>query len=55
MPDIETETYWCLWCGRMLVGEPVSDEDGELSGYVFVHDDVYHPEDATYDEEERPQ
>jgi len=43
--------YWCIYCGRMLTGEPV-DEDGDV---VFVHDEVPHPVDATYDEEERPQ
>jgi len=44
--------FWCLYCGRMLTAEPV-DDDGD--GGVFVHDDVPHPVDATYDEDERPQ
>ena len=38
--------YWCVACGRHLP----ADEDG-----VIVHDDVPHPEDMTFDEEERPQ
>ena len=38
--------YWCVVCGRYLP----ADEDG-----VIVHDDVPHPEDMTFDEEERPQ
>ena len=38
--------YWCLVCGRFLP----ADEDG-----VIVHDNVPHPEDMTFDEEERPQ
>lgn len=38
--------YWCVVCGRHLP----ADEDG-----VIVHDDVPHPEDMTFDEEERPQ
>ena len=37
--------YWCVVCGRHL-----PDDDG-----VVVHDDVPHPEDMTFDEEERPQ
>jgi hypothetical protein len=37
--------YWCVVCGRIL-----PDEDG-----VIVHDDVPHPADMTFDEEERPQ
>jgi hypothetical protein len=39
------DTYWCLYCGRELVAD-----DG-----VFVHDDVPHPEYASFDEEGRPQ
>lgn len=38
--------YWCVVCGRHLP----TDENG-----VIVHDDVPHPEDMTFDEEERPQ
>lgn len=38
--------YWCVVCGRYLP----ANEDG-----VIVHDDVPHPEDMTFDEEERPQ
>ncbi len=38
--------YWCVVCGRHLP----ADEDG-----VIVHDDVPHPENMTFDEEESPQ
>jgi len=38
--------YWCVVCGRHLT----ADEDG-----VIVHDDVPHPENMTFDEEEIPQ
>jgi len=38
--------YWCVWCQRFLE----ADEDG-----LIVHDDVEHPTDATFDEEDRPQ
>ena len=38
--------YWCVACGRFLP----ADECG-----VIVHDNVPHPEDMTFDEEERPQ
>ncbi len=47
--------YWCLWCGRRLEGEPIHNDEGELVGWVFVHDDIPHSADATFDEEERPQ
>lgn len=40
-----SDGYWCVVCGRSL-----PDDDG-----VVVHDDVPHPEDMTFDEEERPQ
>lgn len=38
--------YWCVVCGRHMP----ADESG-----VIVHDDVPHPVDMTFDEEERPQ
>ena len=38
--------YWCVVCGRYLM----ADEEG-----VILHDAVPHPEDMTFDEEERPQ
>lgn len=50
-----TDEYLCLYCGRILIGEPVHDADGGERGVVFVHDDVPHPVDATYDEDGRPQ
>lgn len=36
------ELYWCLWCAKAL---PVVDG-------VVVHEDVPHPADATFDEDE---
>lgn len=54
---METATgqpYPCMWCGRFIVPDIIECDDGE-DGYVYVHDDVEHPVDATYDEEERPQ
>lgn len=45
----DSPVYWCVACGRALVGEV--NEGGSL----FVHDDVPHPAGMTYDEEERPQ
>lgn len=38
-------TYACVFCNRIL---PVVDG-------VIVHDDVPHPADCTFDEEEFPQ
>lgn len=38
--------YGCLVCGRFLP----ADADG-----VIVHGNVPHPEEMTFDEEERPQ
>jgi hypothetical protein len=37
--------YWCVVCGRYL-----PDDDG-----VIVHDDVPHPKEMTFDDEEKPQ
>ena len=37
--------YWCVVCDRFL-----PSEDG-----VIVHDDVPHPDDMTFDDDERPQ
>lgn len=50
-----TSTYWCVWCGKRLEGEPVIDDNGEVVGWVFEHDDVDHEPAAAFDEEERPQ
>ena len=41
----DTETYACIYCGKAL---PI--EEG-----VIVHDDVPHPINITFDEEENPQ
>ncbi|MCO6444998.1 MAG: hypothetical protein J5J04_13025 [Anaerolineae bacterium] len=38
--------YWCVICGRFLS----ADEYG-----VIVHDDVQHPDDMTFDDDEAPQ
>ena len=38
--------YWCVVCGRHLP----ADESG-----VIVHDEVPHPADMTFDEEEQLQ
>jgi hypothetical protein len=38
--------YYCVVCGRFLP----ADETG-----VIVHDNVPHPPDMTFDEEENPQ
>ena len=44
--ELCADGYWCVACGRFLP----ADECG-----VIVHDNVPHPEDMTFDEEERPQ
>ncbi len=54
-PCLAKDLYWCLWCCRFVVGDAVVDDDGDVTGFVFVHDDVPHPPDATYDEDDRPQ
>ena len=41
-----SDVYYCVVCGRAI--EP--DGDG-----VYVHDDVPHPADMTFDEDENPQ
>jgi len=40
------EGYWCVICNRFLP----ADEYG-----VIVHDDIPHPADMTFDDEENPQ
>lgn len=45
--------YYCLWCKRGI--EPEQMNDGEGAANVYVHDQVWHPEDATFDEDEKPQ
>ncbi|MDU4249069.1 hypothetical protein [Pseudomonas sp.] len=42
----QTDGYWCVVCGRFLP----ADEDG-----VIVHDNVPHPQDMDFAEEQRPQ
>jgi len=41
-----SDGYWCVICGRPLP----ADEDG-----VIVHDNIPHPEDMTFNEEDKPQ
>lgn len=55
MNEEEDATYLCLWCGRLIYGEPVYDADGECQCHVFIHDDVEHPSDATFAEDNNPQ
>ena len=38
--------YWCVICQRFIE----ADEDG-----LIVHDDITHPNNMTFDDEERPQ
>jgi len=38
--------YWCVICGRFLP----ADEEG-----VIVHDDIEHPVDMAFDDEDKPQ
>lgn len=45
----ENESYWCVVCGREII--PKIFENGN----VYVHDDIPHPENMTFDEDERPQ
>jgi len=39
------DTYWCIICQRQI-----ENEDG-----IFVHDDIPHPDEMTFDEEDNPQ
>ncbi len=41
--------YYCVVCGKCRVE---TDDDG---GRIVIHGDVPHPEQLTFDEEERPQ
>ena len=38
--------YWCVICQRFIE----ADEDG-----LIVHDDITHPNNMTFDDEEKPQ
>ena len=42
---MEGRNYWCVICQRLL-----PNDDG-----VIVHDDVPHPDEMVFDEEDRPQ
>lgn len=44
--EVCADVYWCVACGRFLP----ADECG-----VIVHDDVQHPENMNFDEEDKPQ
>ena len=43
---VGTGGYWCVVCGRYLPADDLG---------VIVHDDIPHPEDMTFDEDDRPQ
>lgn len=43
---MNNDGYYCVVCGKFLD----ADDDG-----VIVHDDVPHPIDMTFDDEEKPQ
>jgi hypothetical protein len=47
---IETRSYYCPCCERAVTAEEIF-EDGEYH-YLFIHDDVDHPEDVDYCAEE---
>jgi len=38
--------YWCVVCGRFLPADDLG---------VIVHDDVPHPDELAFDEEDSPQ
>ena len=38
--------YWCVICSRFLP----ADDDG-----VIVHDDIEHPSEMAFDDEDKPQ
>ena len=43
--EICADGYWCVVCGRFL----------EAEYGVIVHDNVPHPKDMTFDDEDKPQ
>lgn len=45
--DDPPDEYWCVCCGRRL------EFNEQLGG--ILHDDVPHPPDMTFDEEDNPQ
>lgn len=45
------KVYYCLVCQKGIKG--IYNED--LDNYTFVHDEVPHPVDMTFDEEDNPQ
>jgi hypothetical protein len=46
MIGVLKQGYYCVICGRFLL----ADEYG-----VIVHDDIEHPSEMTFDDEEKPQ
>ena len=48
LPELaaEADGYWCIICGRFLRADAYG---------VIVHDNVPHPKNMSFDEEERPQ
>ncbi len=47
--DDGATVYWCVVCGPCLREQVAED------CHVTVHNDIPHPQDMTYDEEEKPQ
>lgn len=47
--DEDAAVYWCVICGPCL-RDLISENQ-----HLTVHNDVPHPQDLTYDEEEFPQ
>ena len=45
MDGLCDDGYWCVVCGRFL----------EAEYGVIVHDNVPHPKDMTFDDEDKPQ
>lgn len=44
-PNLELDGYYCVVCNKFL-----PEKDG-----VIVHDNVPHPPDMSFDDEEKPQ
>ena len=44
--------YYCPICG-LIEAEIVESDDGEEIA-IYVHEDIFHPEDLMFDEDGRP-
>jgi hypothetical protein len=40
------QAYWCKWCNRHI---PPDAETVKEGGLLFIHDDVYHPSNCSFD------